>query len=223
MFEKGVVNLKFKTQINGFTKEKFNILKLDNNFEKFGVKLIKQLHPLRPNKFTIGDDILAMIFRVEYQSGLDPVELSKIIFEQNKDLLDWIEPSIVHEADYIPNDPTMSQQWHISKILSQQAWDICKGDTSMIIGIVDTGTDFDHPDLAANMHRNWAEIPGNNIDDDNNGYIDDWRGWDFYYSDNDPQISGGNPHGSHVSGDAAEVTDNGIGGAGIGFKVKACG
>ena len=220
IFEKGVVNLKFKKQINNFSNEKFNIVNLDNSFEKFNVTGVKQLHPLRKNKFTVGDDILSMIFRVEYSSGVDPVELSKVIMDRNGDILDWIEPANVNKADYIPNDPMMGSQWHISKILSTQAWDICKGDTSIIIGIVDSGTDFDHPDLAANIWRNWGEIPNNNIDDDNNGFIDDWRGWDFYSNDNDPQIYGGNPHGSHVCGDASEVTDNGIGGAGIGYKVK---
>ena len=135
-------------------------------------------------------------------------------------MLDWAEPSFVYEPDYIPNDPVINSQWHIAKINSYQAWDLCKGDTSIIIGIIDSGTDLDHPDLQSNIRINYAE-PINNIDDDNNGYIDDWKGWDFYGNDNSVQIApSGNPHGSHVSGCASQVADNGIHGAGIGFKTK---
>jgi subtilisin family serine protease len=222
MFEKGVVNLKFKTQVNGFTTEKFEILKLDNSFSKFNVVKVKQLHPLRPKKYTVGDDILAMIFRVEYSSEINPVELSKFILEQNGDILDWIEPAIIYEPDFTPNDPMINQQWHISKILATQAWDICQGDTNMVIGIVDTGSDLDHPDLAANIKINWAEYPPNGIDDDGNGYVDDYRGWDFVQNNNNPNIliAGDGDHGSHVSGCASQVTNNGVHGSGIGFKCK---
>ena len=104
-----------------------------------------------------------------------------------------------------------------------EAWNIFTGDTSVVIAIVDTGVDWDHPDLAANIWRNWDEIPGNGIDDDFNGYVDDVRGWDFGgltgTPDNDP-MEDRPDHGTHVAGDASAVTDNSIGIASIGFKSK---
>jgi len=223
IYQKGMVNLKFKSQIYSFDNLKFGIHRIDNLIAQFKVTKVYQRYPLKKNVSLriIGDDDLAKIFTFRYSGDIDPTELSQLIFEQNKDIIEWIEPDFVFEPDYIPNDPNIAQQWHISKINSFQAWDLNRGDTTVIIGIVDSGSDLDHPDLIANLKLNYADPPGNNIDDDNNGYVDDFLGWDFYYSDNDPNIqASGNPHGSHVSGCASQVTDNNTHGAGIGFKVK---
>jgi serine protease len=95
------------------------------------------------------------------------------------------------------------------------------GDSSIIIAIVDTGVDWDHPDLFANIWVNTGEIPGNGVDDDGNGFIDDIRGWDFGglngTPDNDPKEDRPD-HGTHVAGIASAVTNNGIGVASIGFN-----
>jgi hypothetical protein len=222
LYQTGMINLKFRFDKSDFTKTSFNESKLDELLSKYSVTMIKQEHPLKANKSMrkIGDEELAKVFSVKYSSDIDPYELAEKVKYQNPDLIDWAEPSFVYECDYVPNDPLISSQWHISKINAFQAWDICKGDTTITIGIVDSGTQFDHPDLAANLKIRYSD-PVNGIDDDGNGYIDDWRGWDFYYNDNDPSIMpNGNTHGSHVSGCASQVTDNGVHGAGIGFKTK---
>jgi len=223
MYLKGHLVIKFKEQLTGINNNLFGINSLDNVLKKYEVKEIMHLHPVSRNqsKRFIGDEELAKIYMIKYNSSIDPFELASDVLNNNLLLLDWAEPSFVYTPDYIPNDPTVSAQYHISKIASYQAWDIVKGDTAITIGIVDSGSDLTHPDLSANMKRNWLENPTNGIDDDANGYIDDWHGWDFYYNDNDPNIyTQDNDHGSHVSGCASQVTDNGIHGAGIGFKTK---
>ncbi|MBL7127917.1 MAG: S8 family peptidase [Ignavibacteria bacterium] len=227
LYQKGQLNLKFKSQIFSFTSKQFGVQKIDNILHQYDVTDVIHLFPFKQdfNKWTFGDDNLVKIFRVKYESSIDPFELSEIIMNENSDILDWVEPNIVYESDFIPNDPSVSAQYHISRINAYQGWDINKGDTNIVIGIVDSGSDLDHPDLQANIKRNWLENPTNGIDDDNNGYIDDWIGWDFIGGgsgmDNDPQIYGNNcDHGSHVSGDASQVTDNNVHGAGVGFKVK---
>jgi subtilisin family serine protease len=123
----------------------------------------------------------------------------------------------------VPNDPYWSQQWGPQIIECEAAWDFEKGDPSIVIAVLDTGTDYTHEDLTNHMYRNPDEIPGNGIDDDGNGYIDDVYGWDFYDNDADPapDMSTGDPsqgHGTHVSGTAAADTDNGIGVAGVAWN-----
>ena len=227
LYEKGTINIMFKSAVNNFSSRKLGVDNIDNFLNGFDVTSVKQRYPLKPerSKRKIGDEELAKIFEIKYERDIDPFELSEMIMAQYGDQLQWAEPDFVYETDYIPNDPSINSQWHIPKIRSYQAWDFCQGDTNVIIGIVDSGSDLDHPDLQANIWKNLDEIPGNGTDDDANGYIDDWIGWDFVGTgsgpDNDPQVYGNNcDHGSHVSGDASQVTDNGIHGAGIGFKCK---
>ncbi len=222
VYQKGIVNLMFKNQVNSFGSQKFGIGKLDNLISQFGVTRVRQIYPLKKDvsRRMIGDDNLARIFSFYYSGKIDPTDLSKLIFDSNSDILEWVEPDFVYFDDFIPNDPSVGAQYHIAKINSYQAWDLTTGDTNVVIGIVDSGSDLDHPDLAANIKYNWAD-PINNIDDDNNGFIDDFKGWDFAMGDNDPQIYyANNDHGSHVSGCASQVTNNGVHGAGIGYKVK---
>ncbi len=230
LYLKGLINIKFKNDVTSFAPTVFNVLKVDRDLAKYKVTKITQRHPLNPvaSKRMNGDDQLARIFAVYYSAGTDPSELAEEIYSQNKDVLDWAEPDYVMVADFTPNDPSVGSQYHISKIASYAAWDITQGDTNVVIGLVDTGSDLDHPDLSANIKYNYLENPTNSTDDDNNGYVDDWRGWDFaganYQSlseDNDPNIVNYYcEHGSHTSGCASQVTNNGVGGAGVGFKCK---
>lgn len=218
----GVVNVKFKNDVSNASKDKIGISNIDAFLSDYGVKQVIQNHPLNKNvsKRKIGDEELSKIYCIKYDKATDPFDFSASFKSKFGDLIDWVEPSFVYEADHTPNDPLVSGQWHISKINAYQAWDLNKGDTNIIVGIVDSGTDFDHPDLQANIKLRWTD-PVNGVDDDGNGYIDDWRGWDFWGNDNDPEIKpAGNTHGSHVSGCASQVTNNGVHGAGIGYKVK---
>jgi serine protease len=155
-------------------------------------------------------------------------------------LFDYTEPRYIRKVfAFTPNDPaaastapsTASQYAYLNRINAFDAWDLTlggtQGDTNVVIAIVDSGTDLAHPDLEANIKINYAD-PINGIDDDHDGYIDNYHGWDFaganfsnLVADDNPQIMGSNNvHGSYTSGDAAAVTNNGIGVSGIGFNCK---
>lgn len=118
----------------------------------------------------------------------------------------------------VPNDPLYNSQWGIPATNIDDVWNTTTGDSTTIIAILDTGVDWTHPDLSANIWKNKQEIPGNGRDDDGNGKIDDIRGWDFVNNDNDPKDD--NSHGTHCAGIAAAVGNNGIGIAGANWKAK---
>jgi len=118
----------------------------------------------------------------------------------------------------IPNDPLYNSQWGIPATNIDDVWNTTTGDSTSIIAILDTGVDWKHPDLAANIWKNKQEIPDNGRDDDINGLIDDIRGWDYINNDNNPMDD--NSHGTHVAGIAAAVGNNGIGIAGANWRAK---
>jgi subtilisin family serine protease len=119
-----------------------------------------------------------------------------------------------------PNDPLYNQQSNITQTNIDQVWnDYTTGDGSQIVAILDTGVDYTHPDLEANIWINEAELNGVvGYDDDGNGYVDDIRGWDFINNDNAPLDD--NMHGTHVAGIVGAVGNNGIGVAGAAWNVK---
>ncbi len=120
-----------------------------------------------------------------------------------------------------PNDPFWldGSLWGLEKIQAQQAWtSFTAGDGSVVIANIDTGVDYTHPDLDANMWRNPAEIPGNGLDDDGNGYVDDVFGIDTANVDSDPMDDQG--HGTHTAGTAAAAGNNGIGVTGVTWNSK---
>ncbi len=83
-------------------------------------------------------------------------------------------------------DPLFSKQWGMKDIGVEAAWKFNPGNNKIIVAVIDTGVDYTHEDLLPNFWRNPKEIPNNNIDDDNNGYVDDVIGWDFLGKDNKP-------------------------------------
>ncbi len=137
---------------------------------------------------------------------------------------DWVlaaEPvpsyRLLNDTIYTPNDPYWSVQWHINACNFRQAWAISKGNRNIRVGIIDSGMDYDHPDLTEQTYRNWAEINGTpGVDDDGNGYIDDLRGYNFADGNND--VSDRYYHGTQVGGAAGATTDNAVGLAGAGFN-----
>ena len=149
--------------------------------------------------------------------------------------VEWVEPNYVSSTFFTPNDPYFPLQWGLTKIQADRAWDISTGNPNIVIAIIDTGVDYDHIDLANNIWYNPGEIPNNSLDDDGNGYIDDYMGWDFISVNSnaiptpDPYEDIGPPdnnpmdfhgHGTHCSGIASSVTNNSTGVAGIAGTCK---
>lgn len=137
----------------------------------------------------------------------------------------YAEPNYEHKTYYTPNDPQLGSQWWVTVMQAEAAWDVTQGDTNVVIGVADTGFQYDHPDLAGNLKYNYAD-PINGVDDDGDGWVDNFRGWDFcgadvnnFIPDNDPYLSG-TPHGAMVSGCAGAHTDNEVGVASPGFRCK---
>jgi subtilisin family serine protease len=141
----------------------------------------------------------------------------------------YVEPDFAINQTLLPNDPSFSQLWGLSNtgqsggvfdadIDAPEAWNVTTGSRDVVIGVIDTGIDISHPDLAANIWRNPGEIPGNGIDDDGNGFVDDVSGWDFVSNDNDPQD--GNGHGTHVAGTIGAAGSDGRGIAGVNWEVS---
>lgn len=98
------------------------------------------------------------------------------------------------------------------------AWVTTTGSAAVVVGVIDTGVDYTHPDIRDNMWRNPGEIPNNGLDDDHNGYVDDVYGIDTFNHDSDPMDDNG--HGTHVAGIIAARGDNGIGVAGVNWRAK---
>ncbi len=108
--------------------------------------------------------------------------------------------------------------WWLKEVHADQAWSISRG-TGVTVAVIDTGIDFNHPDLGGNIWFNQTELYGHpGIDDDGNGFVDDIRGWDFYNKDNNPTDDHG--HGTHVAGIIGAAADNGVGIAGIAPESK---
>ncbi|NVM31371.1 MAG: S8 family serine peptidase [Candidatus Helarchaeota archaeon] len=115
-----------------------------------------------------------------------------------------------------PNDPMLLDQWGWYNIYADVAYSNgYRGNSSIIVAVIDTGIDLDHPDLQANIYTNWAEVNGTPlVDDDGNGYPDDEHGWNFVIGQNDSDVSDNDGHGSHCAGIIAAI-DNTIGVCGI--------
>jgi subtilisin family serine protease len=146
---------------------------------------------------------------------------------RNHPAIEYIEPNYILTIDAVPNDPRFSQLWGLrntgqggglpgADIGAVPTWDSVTGSANILICVIDTGLDYLHEDLAANVWTNPAEVAGNGLDDDLNGFIDDIHGYDFLDGNGDPYDQHG--HGTHVAGTIAAVGNNGVGVAGVNWR-----
>lgn len=133
-------------------------------------------------------------------------------------LISVAEPNHIVYAFETPNDPSFGSLWGMDRINATGAWDVATQATGIVVGVIDTGIDIDHPDLVANLWVNPGEIPGNSIDDDLNGFVDDIHGYDFHDDDGSPDDGLG--HGTHVSGTIGAAGNNGVGVVGVCWSTR---
>ena len=141
----------------------------------------------------------------------------------------YAEPDYVIRAETAPNDPRFGELWGLNNvgqgsgtagadIGATAAWSRSTGSGDVVVAVLDSGVDYTHPDLASNIWANPGEVPGNGIDDDGNGYVDDVRGWDFVNRDNNPMDD--NSHGTHVAGTIGARGNNNLGVTGVSWDVS---
>jgi len=143
---------------------------------------------------------------------------------QQEPMVRVAEPNWYVYAARVPDDHFYaSKQWNMNVVQMPATWDMTLGSSGVIVAVLDTGIDYYHQDLASHAWTNDAEGPvPDGVDDDENGYVDDYHGWDFVNSDRDP-LDGyglGEGHGTHVAGIAGAVTNNGLGVAGLAWNVQ---
>ncbi len=141
----------------------------------------------------------------------------------------YAEPNYIRHFDAVPNDTFYASQWPLKNpppnggggISAEAAWDTTTGSQNVVVGVIDSGIDTDHRDLKDNIFVNTAEVPGNNVDDDGNGFIDDVNGWDFIHNDRTVFDSAADDfHGTHVAGIIGARGNNSIGIAGVNWNVQ---
>ncbi len=179
-------------------------------------------HSTAPSPERPGSVDLRRVYELTVPPGLALAKARNMLLATG--VVEYVEPLYIRTPQYQPNDPladsaAAGNEYHLRLTQAYRAWDFTKGDTSIVIGVTDTGIRYSHEDLVRQVKYNYAD-PINGLDDDGDGYVDNFHGWDFSNNNNDPFYDSYVGHGSQVSGIVAGATDNGKGIAGVGFKCK---
>ena len=194
----------FKTQIRNFSE--------DIRFEP-----ISKLRHL-----TTGNDLENVYLSSKIPTNIVINVVSRL---HQMPVIEYAEPLYRHRLYETPNDPLLTSQSYFELIKAKEAWDIAKGSNGdVVIGLIDGGTDIGHPDLKNNIWVNTDEIPQNDLDDDQNGFVDDVNGWNFANANPNPTGLNNTPgsanHGTITAGIVCAVTDNGVGMAGTSWNAR---
>ena len=178
----------------------------------------------RSANIQIGASVLEEFTDLKWQRVKLPAGLSvrdAITRYENFAEVEYVQPNFYYHLLATPNDSqyTNSAMYGLGKIGAPSAWDLSTGSSDIVVADIDTGMRYTHEDLAANAWKNTGEIPNDNIDNDGNGFIDDYYGWDFFYNDSNPFDDAGG-HGTHTAGTIGAVGNNGVGVVGVNWNVK---
>ncbi len=229
-----IIKFKGDQQLESFR----NKLSTGSTFQTYGIRNLKPiLTPQVESKLKarnnsspaliLTDDMngLSRVYSFEYSANIDPVTLGAKLTRLPE--VEYAEPRFIYyTSELLTNDPIQNDLVNYHNF--REAWDISTSSTDVIISIIDSGVNYEHEDLENKQWVNENEIPDNGIDDDNNGFVDDYLGWDFWEngfteetitSDNDP-FAENSDHGTHVAGIATAEPDNGLGLAGTGFNAR---
>ena len=208
-FDPGSVIVKFKSNVDVKSRKllskTFGVSYKDHNDDGVDDRF-RNIANGRLSKLSLakGEDPIAVVQRLKHHPDVEYAELNQIYY-----------PSV------IPNDPQYSQLWGMPKISAEQGWEMEMGSKDVVVGVIDTGFDYTHPDLAANIWTNPNEIAGNGVDDDGNGYIDDIHGISAINDNGDPQDT--HYHGTHVAGTIGATGNNGEGVVGVNWNTSMVG
>ena len=172
----------------------------------------------------LGADMLESLGDLDWQRVRLPAGMDIGDAIQRYKQMDGVEsaqPNYYYHLLATPNDPQFlsGDLYGLIKISAPSAWDLSTGSPTVVVADIDTGMLYTHQDLAANTWVNPGEIPGNGVDDDGNGFVDDVYGWDFFYNDSDP-IDDAGGHGTHTAGTIGAVGNNAFGVVGVNWNVK---
>ena len=226
-FRRGVVvlsiykNIDIDIPVEGARRA--DVVDIDLFMDQVGATKIERKYPFcLPPKSTVGD--LTGIYTMYIPESLTPADVAGDL--QLLASVEYAEVWPVHRVCLDHNDGRRNQQYYLDNVEANAAHDLATGNSETIVGIIDTGTDLDHSDLVDNLWLNPGEdLNGNGEiddnerngqDDDRNGLVDDFYGWDYYSRDDDPDDESG--HGTHCSGDASAVTNNNRGIASVGYS-----
>lgn len=206
---------------------------LENNISSFEVDFLAK-------NIAREDEVIGKIIKIQFDEAVDENLFQQLV--SSEEGIEYIQIAGIYKMDLVPNDSMLADQWGLEKIKAFDAWDITTGADTVLLCIIDTGMDYDHPDLTNKIYLNQGEIgtdglgrdkTTNGIDDDGNGFIDDYRGWDFtdrvgfpfdstggdYLNwDNNPYDDQG--HGTYISGIAGAEFNNITGIAGAAPNIK---
>lgn len=245
MYLDNAITIKLKEGIGDFGKQSgavsFGIQSLDEKISLFEVYSLEKRFRYNPNKLKNKMPDLSRIYKISFPEKYS-VNQAVSAFSEDPNV-EYAELIPLNYPADIPDDALYYQCQHLPQIFAPGAWDINHGEDGpeIVIAIIDDGVYWKHVDLAENIWQNigedfdndgktlefiggeWVFDPDdiNNFDDDGNGFTDDFIGWDIIANDNDPDHNSGEDHGTHCSGIAAGVTNNGVGIASISWNVKA--